>query len=182
MIKIVKIKNQFIYPIFKNGKSSIEIYAKGNNCKWLINSQCNRADSVTVFIRHPKDRFISGVHSFIEFERRKNKNLDYETMLHAIQNYGVTNEHFEPQFFWIQRLGKYYNGHIHLQDVGRLLDFIPNRDRPKIPDITLKQKNKIAKIELDNFIFDTVLYDKYLGEKIKIAELIKEIGNEVSSS
>ena len=182
MIKIVKIKDQFIYPIFKNGKSSIEMFANSNNCQWLINSQCNRADCVTVFIRQPKDRFISGVHSFIEFERRKNKNLDYETMLYAIQNYGVTNEHFEPQFFWIKRLGKYYDGHLNLQDVGKLLDLIPNRDRPKIPDITLDQKNKIEKIELGNFIFDTVLVDQYLGEKIKIAELIKEIENEVSSS
>ena len=182
MIKIVKIKDRFIYPIFKNGKSSIEIYANGNNCKWLINSQCNRADCITVFIRQPKDRFISGVHSFIEFEKRKNKNLDYDTMLYAIQNYGITNEHFDPQFFWIKRLRKYYNGHLHLQDVKNLLHLIPNRDRPKIPDITLEQKNKIEKIELGNSIFDTVLFDRYLGVKIKIAELITEIENAVSSS
>ena len=182
MIKIVKIKDQFIYPIFKNGKSSIEMYANDNNCKWLINSQCKRADCITVFVRQPKERFISGVHSFIEFERRKNNNLDYETMLYAIQNYGVTNEHFEPQFFWIKRLAKYYDGHINLQDVGKLLELIPNRDRPRIPNITPEQKNKIVKIQLGYFIFDTMLFDKYLGEKIKIAELIKEIENAVSSS
>ena len=182
MIKIVKIKDQFIYPIFKNGKSSIEMFANSNNCQWLINSQCNRADCVTVFIRQPKDRFISGVHSFIEFERRKNKNLDYETMLYAIQHHRVTNEHFEPQFFWIKKLGKYYNGDLYLQDVEKLLDLIPNRNRPGIPDITTGQKNKIQKIKFNDLIFDNILFDKYLGEKIKIAELIKEIENAVSSS
>ena len=182
MIKIVKIKDQFIYPIFKNGKSSIEMFANSNNCQWLINSQCNRADCVTVFIRQPKDRFISGVHSFIEFEKRKNQNLDYETMLYAIQNYGVTNEHFEPQFFWIKRLGEHYNGQLYLQDVEKLLDLIPNRDRPSIPNITLEQKKKIEKIKLDNFIFDNILFDKYLEEKMKITDLIEEIENAVSSS
>ena len=182
MIKIVKIKDQFVYPIFKNGKSSIEIYATDNNCKWLINSQCNRASCVTVFIRPPKERFISGVHSFIEFEKRKNKNLDYETMLYAIQNHGVTNEHFEPQFFWIKKLGKHYNGDLYLQDVGKLLDLIPNRNRPRIPDITPAQKNKIQKIKFNDLIFDNVLFDKYLGEKIKITDLIKEIENAVSPS
>lgn len=182
MIKIVKIKDQFIYPIFKNGKSSIEIYANDNNCRWFINSQCNRADSVTVFIRQPKERFMSGVHSFIEFEKRKNKNLNYETMLYAIQNHGVTNEHFEPQFFWIKRLREHYNGQLHLQDVGKLMDLVPNRDRPRIPDITLGQKKKIEKIKLDNFIFDNILFDKYLDEKIKIVDLIEEIEDAVSSS
>jgi hypothetical protein len=31
------------------------------------------------------------VHSFVEFERRKNKKLDYDTMLYAIENLGVVN-------------------------------------------------------------------------------------------
>ena len=69
MVRIVEIKNTFVFPIFKNGKSSIEYYAQQNNCRWLLNVQCKGVASVTVFLRNPTERFISGVHTFVEFER-----------------------------------------------------------------------------------------------------------------
>lgn len=182
MIRIVQIKNKFIFPIFKNGKSSIEYYAQTNKCKWFFNEQCKKADLITVYIRHPQNRFISGVHSFIEFEKRKNNLLDYDTMLYAIQNYGVTNKHFEPQFFWIKRLAKYYTGPVRCVDVSWLLNLIPNRDKPGIPDITQEQRNKISNIHLDNFLYDQILFEKYIDTTIEIHKLIEDIENEMSSS
>ena len=145
MIRIVNIKDTFVFPIFKNGKSSIEYYAKENNGKWLINEQCKRADCITVFLRNPKERFISGVHSFIEFEKRKKQNLDYDTMLYAIENCEVINEHFLPQYFWLEKLSVYFFGKVVLKTVNDLYDFIPNRDTPGIPKITEEQRNKIFK-------------------------------------
>ena len=74
MIKVVELlPGKFVLPIFKNGLSSIEAYAKEKNIKWLINEQLKNIDTITIFLREPAERFVSGVHSFIEFEKRKNK-------------------------------------------------------------------------------------------------------------
>lgn len=180
MIKIVNIKDTFVYPIFKNGKSSIEHYAKKYQSRWLLNEQCRRAKFITVFLRDPKQRFVSGVHSFIEFEKRKNKNLDYDTMLHAIQHYSVTNEHFLSQYHWLENLKKYFSNSLVLKSVDELYNFIPNRDAPRIPQITEEQRNKISRIEFKDLKYDNLLFDGYIGRTIPIDQLLTEIKNALS--
>lgn len=180
MIQIINIKNKFVFPIFKNGKSSIEHYAKTHRCKILLNEQCNRADSISIFLRNPHQRFVSGVHSFIEFEKRKKKNLDYDTMLYAIENYNVVNEHFLPQYFWLEKLAVYFSGKIVLKTVDDLYAFIPNRDTPCIPKITEDQRSKISKIHFENLKYDEMLFSKYVARTLPINELLENIKNAVS--
>lgn len=180
MIKLVEIKDTFIFPIFKNGKSSIEYYAQENNCRWLFEGQCKRAESVTVFLRNPMERFISGVHSFIEFERRKNKKLDYDTMLYVIENLRVTNEHFLPQYFWLEKLNKYFQKELIIKDVEDLYTFIPNRNAPAIPKITEEQKNKISKIQYSDIKYDDFLFASCIGLTININDLLKKVKDAVS--
>jgi len=180
MVRIVEIKGAFIFPIFKNGKSSIEYYAKENNCEWLFDGQCKRAASITVFLRNPTERFISGVHSFVEFERRKNKKVDYDTMLYAIENLGVVNEHFLPQYFWLENLSKYFQGELVIKSVEDLYAFIPNRNAPAIPKITEEQKNKISKIQYRDLKYDNFLFASCIGLKIPLNELLKKAKDAVS--
>lgn len=180
MIRLVEIKHTFVFPIFKNGNSSIEHYAKEKNCRRLFKEQCKRAKSVTVFLRNPAERFISGVHSFIEFERRKNKKLDYDTMLYAIENYGVENEHFLPQYFWLEKLHEYYKGELIIKSIEDLYSLIPNRNAPAIPKITKEQKNKISKIQYDDLKYDNFLFTSCIGLKININNLLKKVKDAVS--
>ena len=79
MIQVIQIKEDlFVYPIFKNGSSSLKQYAKRNKCKMLFNEQVRRCETITTYIREPKERFIAGVHSYIAFERRKDPHgFDY---------------------------------------------------------------------------------------------------------
>jgi len=172
--------NKFVFPIFKNGKSSIETYAEQHRIKWLFNEQIKKLKEITVFVRQPKERFVSGVHSFIEFERRKNKNLNYKTILYFVENNMLINEHFMPQVFWIKNLSKYYSGTILIKNVEELYQWIPNRNYPGIPKITENQKNMISKIEYKNLKYDNILFEKYIDKKIKINLLISEIENALS--
>ena len=180
MVRIVEIKGAFVFPIFKNGKSSIEYYAKESNCKWLFDGQCKRAAAVTVFLRNPTERFISGVHSFVEFERRKNKKLDYDTMLYAIENLGVVNEHFLPQYFWLEKLSKHFQGELVINSVQDLYTFISNRNAPAIPKITEEQKNKISKIQYRDLKYDNFLFTSCIGLKIPLNELLTKVKDAVS--
>lgn len=182
MIKTVKIRDLYIFPIFKNGKSSIDQYAEKNKCRWLINEQSNRADYINVFIRNPKERFISGVHSFIEFERRKNPNLDYETMLYVIENHGVINEHYQAQYFWIKSLAEFYKGEIMCRPIKELYTLIPNRDKPRIPDISQSQYTRISKIVFKDIQYDEAILKNHLLKKISIEKFIKDVKNTLSST
>ena len=175
MIKVVQIEKNFIFPIFKNGRSSILYHAQKHKCKWLLNQQVNRAGEIIVFLREPKQRIISGIHSFIEFEKRKNKKIDYDTMLYIIDNHGITNEHFELQIQWIKNLAYYYKGDLVLKDIEDLDNYVPIRKLPGIPKITEEQKNKIAKIVIKDIDADFKLYKNYIGKKIQINKLVNEV-------
>ncbi len=185
MIKVLELlPGKFVFPIFKNGLSSIEAFAKEKNIKWLINEQLEKLPMITLFLREPHERFVSGVHSFIEFEKRKNKDIDYETMLHCIENHSVVNEHFMPQFFFIRNLMKYYSGMIELRGVSELREWIPNRNKPAIPEITETQRQKIEKIKYTDNLYDSLLFERhmykiadmyYVSKKVNIRSLVAEI-------
>ena len=179
MIRIVRIKDIFVYPIFKNGKTALEHYADQNNSKWLLNEQCGRADTVTVFLRNPRERFVSGVHSFIEFERRKHKDIDYQNMLHNIDIGESVNEHFMEQYEWIRKLAEYFTGILTINTVNQLRQLIPNRESPKIPKITPEQRSAISKIKYD-MRHDEILFDQYIGKQIPIKQLMRDIDHAVS--
>jgi len=194
MIRIVNIKGIYVYPIFKNGHSSIVNYADTNKCKWLLNEQCNSANSITVFLRKPFERFVSGVHTFVEHKRRKllvqvyshNKQekeflaFDCELILKNIDAGKIINEHFMPQYTWLQRLHRYYKGIIILKSVNDLRQLIDNRDGPNIPEMTYDRKQRISKINVD-LERDNILYNNYIGAHIPIDKLMKGIEEHVLS-
>ena len=185
MIRVAELlPGRFVLPIFKNGRSSIEAYAKEKNSRWLINEQLKNVDMITVFLREPAERFVSGVHSFIEFEKRKNKDLDYNTILYCIENHSLSNEHFVPQFFFLKKLAKYFTGLVDLRGVGELKEWIPNRNKPAIPGINDQQRERISKIKYEDLKYDNLLFDRhmykiadtfYVSKKINIRSLVAEI-------
>ena len=170
MIKIVEIKNEYYFPIFKNGSSSIQSYAEKNKCKWLFDRQCGRAKVISIFIRDPKERFISGVHSFIEYEKRKFKDIDYETVLYLIKNHGLINLHFETQHRHLARLSEFFDGHVVLKGMGELDEVVGCHVKPRIPKISADQKTTIEKL-----IPDTIKIDYNLFDKIGRKELIRNV-------
>jgi len=177
MLEVYPIKGKNIYPIFKNGRSSVLAFSKTNNIRPLINTQINRVETVTVYLRDPKERFTAGVHSFIEFERRKAV-VDYDTALHFIGSHGVTNEHFEPQFNWIERLATHFGGKLELLSVSDLLQHIDNRDRPAIPEITEEQKDKINKMQPSHTVDELLM--EFMGSVLPIKSIIARVNDALS--
>ena len=118
---------RFVYPIFKNGSSSIREHAAQQNFKVLINEQIKKLSTIDVILRDPTTRFISGVNTFVYNVKRDNPNLDSDTIIYFAENYLFLNRHYAPQLSWVLNLKKYLhvNTKLKLHDMGALSSFTP---------------------------------------------------------
>ena len=163
------------YPIYKNGRTSLWEYATDNNCKTFINEELKTLDHIIVYLRNPLERFISGVHTYLEFE---NLGSQEDTILKQIEEMTICDRHFVPQFIWLIHLSKYFKGTVRIDSVSELYQAIPNRGSPPIPEITNKRKQKIKKINSKNYTdIDEKIIEKYMCKSIKLETLIKEFYN-----
>jgi hypothetical protein len=169
---------QYFYPIFKNGRSSLTIYAGRNNLPLLKNKEISNLKKITVFLRSPEERFVSGVHTF--FYLANKKSID-ENTLKKIESYDIIDRHFIPQYLWLLHLHKYFNGIVEFKPVLELFNLIPNRDGPWNDNpnpwkpITEKERNKILSIEHKKYIeVDEKIIKKYMNTSVELKKIIKE--------
>lgn len=177
-----------IYPIFKNAKSSLERWACDNKLNWVENNNIEKFDIIKIFLRTPKDRIISGIHTYIWQNDLENK---IDEVLSKIKNIEVINKHFVPQYYWILHLSKFYKKNLDIQNYLEVLKITPLRRGPwningpynNIPafvkqekkwvELNLNIKEKIEKYIPEEYLkLDNELYSKFLNKKINIKEII----------
>jgi hypothetical protein len=109
---------RYVYPIFKNGSTNLFAAAKTNNWQIKINEQIKRLNNIDVVVRHPEERFISGVNSYVQLTVENNAALDPATVLWFAKNYLFLNKHYCPQFHWLFHLSRYTNSDTQLNFIG----------------------------------------------------------------
>jgi hypothetical protein len=177
--EVVKFNDgQFFYPIFKNGRSSLTIYAETNNLPLLKNKEISNLKKITVFLRSPEERFVSGVYTF--FYLTNNQCID-ENTLKKIESFDIVDRHFIPQYLWLLHLHKYFNGVVEFKPVLELLNLVPNRDGPWTNNptpwraMTQKDKDTILSIKHKKYIeVDNKIIKKYMNQSVDLEKLIKE--------
>ena len=177
--EVVKFNDeQFFYPIFKNGRSSLTTYADKHNLSLLKNKEISNLKKITVFLRSPEERFVSGVYTF--FYLTNNQSIDDNT-LKKIESFDIIDRHFIPQYLWLLHLHKYFNGIVEFKSVLELLRLIPNRDGPWTDNltpwraITQTDKDKILSIKHKKYIeVDNKIIKKYMNRSVELEKLIKE--------
>lgn len=166
-----------VYPIFKNGQTSLFVYAKKKNLEIKKNKEIGLLDNVTIFLRDPCERFISGVHTVIELEQISNVKL----FLKKIEQLETYDRHFIPQFYWLLHLFKYFRGPVNLLPMGNLYDIIPYREGPPIAKIKEDRKKEISLVNNKAYVeIDYRLIKKYLGETVSLEKLVREFKNALS--
>ena len=173
-----------IYPIFKNGRTSLYHYGLKKKAKTFINEELKSLKHIHVFLREPKERFISGVNTYIEFENLGSRE---DAILKQIEEMKICDRHFIPQYFWLMHLSKYFKGSVRLATIEELRLTISTRDEPvkpngtEIPHVTKKRKEKIKKINFKNYIdVDKKIIKKYINKTVVLENLIKEFHNVLS--
>lgn len=99
--------NQFVYLIQKNGSSSLRREIRDNNLKVYRNQEISELDTIDVYVRDPKQRYISGVNTYIQFLNRDHPQLDTNTCIWFATRYNFLNRHYLPQFLWLVNLSRF---------------------------------------------------------------------------
>jgi len=119
--EVIELASQrYFYPIYKNGSSSINEYAKQNKCKILLNQQLSKLDIIDVVLRNPTERTISGIQTFVYNTKRDNPNLDLTTIRWFANSYQFLNRHYAPQLSWLINLNRYTNAKLRFYDMSEI--------------------------------------------------------------
>ena len=121
----IEASHRYIYPIFKNGSSSLLEHARQQNYKILINEQIERAPIIDVILRDPLSRYISGTQTFVHDIKKENPTLDVDTILYFAENYLFLNRHYAPQLSWLINLSQYADAKLRLHSMEALSTFTP---------------------------------------------------------
>lgn len=178
-----------IYPIMKNGSSNFR-YAISAGIKkdWRILTKSellNVSQPMVTFIRDPRERFISGVNTYVQHLQRDNPGLDFKTILWFVENYLFLNRHYCPQFFWLINLAKNTSVDVQIAlksmtDIDQYTDvFIPPGVDP-VTDQFLSAINTFNwnKLEL-YFYLDQILVDM-IGNTVSYRDLIEQVHNDAT--
>jgi hypothetical protein len=174
-----------VYPIFKNGRSSIHQYALAHGLKKYYNHDISKLKNIVLYMREPEERFVSGVYTYLYY---KNSQKVDEKILSQIENFKVIDQHFAPQYIWLLHLYKYYNGLVDIRPVSEAYNLVPVRGGPwdgelKGPwkPLSDDDKVKISKIKHSAYVdVDKKIIKKYIGKKVDLKQIIKEFKNAVS--
>jgi hypothetical protein len=180
--EVIKLTSQhYVFPIFKCGRSSLteSMTTKG----WKFVDQHDIQDitqPITVFLRDPKERFFSGVNTFLQQLDREISGLDTNTILYFINKYLFLNRHYTPQFFWILNLSRFagVNTDITFRNMSEISQLTEIHSRAEINPMTQDLQKKIesfdwSKLEL-YFYLDQILLN-HIDRTISIQDLIKHI-------
>lgn len=167
---------RFVYPIFKNGSSSIREYAYQQNFKVSINEQIKKISTIDVVLRDPISRFISGINTFVYNTKQENPNLDVDTIIYFAENYLFLNRHYAPQLSWLLNLKKYLhrNTKLRLHDMTALPLFTPLVIKSSENNLLNTQVVKRLKTNTHNEMFmrlDSLLL-QLVGQEMTIIDIM----------
>jgi hypothetical protein len=120
--------NQCVYLIQKNGNSSLRLQQARDNLAVFTNDEIRALDYVDVYIRNPRDRYVSGVNTYLQHLQRDHPELDSATAFWFAKRYKFLNTHYLPQFHWLANLARYLRSDTKLRfrnfkNIGAITEF-----------------------------------------------------------
>ena len=168
--------SHYVFPIFKNGSTSIRDL---NLYPLLHGSEISSIQvPISVYLRKPKELFLSGVNSFVQFTKRDNPELDIGTIFHFVNRYPFLNLHILPQFFWLANLARFTDMPVVLKSMENINEVTPLRlkDHAKPPtDEFVSQIKKFNWHQLEPyFLLDQLLIDR-IGQTVYLDQIIDDL-------
>jgi hypothetical protein len=163
---------RYVYPIFKNGQSSLLAETTKSTWRIYLNEQIKRINRIDIFLRDPTERLASGLSSFIQTTVRDHPDLDSNTVSWFAENYLHLNRHYSSQFSWLVNLARYTNPDCVLNFLGmddiKTITHFHKRPFDQLP-VNTKLKNNEMYQRIDQILFDNI------GSAMTFGQLITHI-------
>lgn len=175
-----------IYPIMKNGSSNFRhAINSGRKKDWQILTKdelLNISQPLVTFIRNPKERFISGVNTYVQHLQRDNPSLDFKTILWFVENYLFLNRHYCPQFFWLINLAKNTSPDVcvalkSMSDINQYTDVFFDADVDPASDEMLRIIDHFDWNKLELYFYLDQILVNMIGNIVSYREIIEQIHN-----
>ena len=161
---VIDVGPHTIYPIFKNGSSSLMAVAN----KTYINKQIANCNNIIILLKDPGERFVLGINQYC-----KEYNLDIRDTWELVFDNKIINRHFAPQWLWLFHLYKFYRGKVILKPFKTIKEYC------KVHTNKEKKKTDVALIK--QFVeVDYELIENHLNEPILLEKLIRKYKNVLS--
>jgi len=167
---------RYVYPIFKNGSSSLYKQARKSNWAIKINEQIRRCHTIHVVLRDPQERLVSGINTFIQWTMRDHPELDVDTVSWFAQQYFYLDRHYATQFSWLINLARYIRPDtklcfLSMTNLDQLtqLHELPKQLEPVSQDLK-KQIMQSHNCQMYQRI-DQVIFDHCVGKSMTFNEL-----------
>jgi len=180
--EVIQVASQrFVFPIFKCGRSSLHQSMESKGWTFVpVQDICKITDPITVFLRNPRERFVSGINTYLQHLELDSNGLDLHTALYFVNQYLFLNRHYAPQFFWLLNLAQFSRDDTlvtfcDIADIGLLTS---RHSHAEVDPLTDELQQRIdsfdwSKVEL-YFYLDQLLLD-YIGKTVTIREVIADI-------
>jgi hypothetical protein len=174
----------YVFPIFKCGKSSLYESIPSTDWSILHNEEISKITTgITVFLREPKNRFISGVNTYLQQTIKEYPTLDENTILWFVDNYMFLNRHYCPQFFWLLNLARYSNPNVlirleHYCDISKLTNHWSDAGITRPTTEFLKKIEQFNWKQLELYLYlDQILFDR-IGQELTLKDLMHILKNQ----
>lgn len=161
---------RFVFPIFKNGSSSL--YKTYNNL--VPQDKIANLTEVDVFVRDPYARFLSGVQTYIDNLVAADPAIDRYTVLQFINEYMFLNRHCVPQFHWLVNLTRFSSAKIKLLPLTELSTITHLNSNKHIVDADIVNLLDNPKIQFYVGI-DKVLTETLIGQTVTFREILNNV-------
>jgi hypothetical protein len=170
---------RYVYVIFKNGHSSINVSRLTDPQRIYINEQIQKLISIDVIIRNPKDRLLSGINTFIQHTLRDNPGLDGATVEWFALNYISLDRHYASQFVWLLNLARYLNpdAKLNLLPISAVVELTGKNIKPDgVLQASAALTEKVASIKNNEMYqrIDLAIF-KCIGQSLTFKELLQNI-------
>lgn len=135
-------------------------------------------DPITVFLRDPRDRFVSGVNTFVQ--HLGGEDLDTHTVLYFVNRYLFLNRHYAPQFFWMLNLYRHVgpDTRVTFLPMSAISELTDRHSHADVEPITPELQDRLqgfnwSKLEL-YFYLDQILLD-HVNQTVRVADLLMHI-------
>jgi hypothetical protein len=172
---------QFVYPIFKCGRSSLTWKMESRGWTFVPEKDIDKINTpIRIFLREPRERFLSGINTYLQHLAAEGNDLDQHTVLYFVNRYLFLNRHYAPQFFWLLNLARFTRPDTlvtfsPMTEISQLTHF---NSRAGVEPLTDELKQKInsfnwTTVEL-YYALDQILID-HIGKTITIHELLTHV-------